>query len=534
MLKLLKIAADAIQETRRRIHDFQSLGKQLAKYQKSAKRCRLMISDWSDYWNIRSTDEKEAGIKRWGIEGWVIVEDELATIDELSLDILVLLSQFNEEKKVQEQLDSIAEHRARKPQGSAEKGPNTLKKKPPLSIKTKHEAQMVLSEPRRQALQSRIDKAKANQEALGLKKKLDLLFGNSAKISELCSDLEGHILSLDRFSEKRFLVRFPHLEKSVSLYTANREADLLYRRRLLAHSERLRKVALALYDSCSSIAAQDVRIPIEALAIEDLENHIWAYRVICEPTTAQARELKLQVVQEEPEENIYQSINDACRVAAQKIAHLICSAGLENPEYFALEVIQKKFEVARQSLAILLADTRRKIDNKEKLRLFPTQEREILSYQLAESAFLLLGTTWLSELSSTNLCRVQDVDRKAYLLKLPTWNDPRCYLLGKLQAYGIAGHLDVQCWSLGILLVEIKLGMKVEDFDERDGQVFLSLADESIIEIDGPELDIRCGPTYGRAIRHCFNPDTNLSRRGIGEHECRKMLKKLYQIVLVP
>jgi hypothetical protein len=89
----------------------------------------------------------------------------------------------------------------------------------------------------------------------------------------------------------------------------------------------------------------------------------------------------------------------------------------------------------RQSVAETLDQIAKHTAECDRWPLFPLYERNALSYILAESAILLLGTSWLSTLSCTNIIELQGDNADAYLLGILESDQRRSQLLVELKAY---------------------------------------------------------------------------------------------------
>jgi hypothetical protein len=531
-IKLLSLAGQTILSFKRHIDDYQILGKKLQDHQEDAEFCKMRLECWSRFWGISSSDEASTGIKQWGVEGWKIVEKMLARVDDRCEDLVISLAPFNSDEEVGKHLDALAERRERKANQPPTK---KLQKDPPSTVELQSAFFASLSsDSRREALQKRQGQAKALGAVVGVKAKLDLVHGTSNKITKQIGDLKDSIAALEDLSHQIFLDRYPDLPSSASVTERRNAVEKNHHEEMLGHAERLRTAAKELYQTCCNRHAEDVRLTMEMLAMEDLERHVSTYRVIYEPTTDQSQVLTMQALKCAPSGEVYETFEDAFKVALQNAGHVAFHLGAKDVQYYAVQIFPNKSRLERQSLADVLEEIAKMAKKVDRWELLPVPERDRLAYLLAESALFLLGTSWLSALSSKNLSRPQDQQNAPYLLRILESDQRRCRLLRILKQAAAQNLLDLQCWSLGILLIEVKLGVKVIDVIGRDNRVLLVLADESEIDIDGTQLTGMCGSAFSAAVRHCFKPTTELSSRNFDDKKYRRMLERFYKRVFLP
>lgn len=307
-----------------------------------------------------------------------------------------------------------------------------------------------------------------------------------------------------------FCSRYPDVQRSASVNERVEAVERRHHQKILEHAQKLRTAAGVLYQICSSRSI-DPRLAIESIKAEDLECETSTYRVIYGATSQSCQEFIVRALHAKPPEGDCSTFDNACKTALDAVTHFGSPIGVETTQYYALQIFAKQIHLQGQTLAGLLEDIVEK-PTVDRWSLFRIQQRWGLSYFLAESSLFLLGTSWLSSLSSVNLNRLQDDEDHRYLLRTLEADQERCTLLLKLRAWAKMGLIDLECWCVGILLVEIMYGFKVLNVVKWEGRILLVLADESRIGTDGLEVKGRWGTTYSKAIAHCFKDSTQLSK----------------------
>lgn len=131
------------------------------------------------------------------------------------------------------------------------------------------------------------------------------------------------------------------------------------------------------------------------------------------------------------------------------------------------------------------------------------RERIEVAYRLVKCGLLLLGTSWLSSLDTSNITRV-DASGKETRYRL--FVGPR---IGES-----AGHHDLQTHRVGQVLRELALGSNIGDYDAK---------------IDLSLVSTEFGPQYKRAIEFCYDPRIP---DGMSSVNTRKDFEPFHQAIL--
>lgn len=528
-IAIIGLAAQSFLAVKGTIEEYRSVGDKLLGIQKDFALSKIRLDAWCAAWRIRSTDQKTFGVRLWGLEGWELIEWKLSAIDELCEDLIRFLEPFSSnDKEILEYVTKLNERREMAMRTSGKR----LVKKPPPSIQAKAEFLANLPEDRREALKQKKDRQKAIAGVTGVGAKLDLILGTSEKAGKKSTTLQECIDILGSVSLDLFCSRYPDVQRSASVNERIEVVEKRHQQKILEHAQKLRSAAAVLYQICSSRSI-DTRLVIEPINAEDLECETATYRVIYRATSQSCQEFNVRALQAKPPEGDCNTFDNACKTALDAVTHFGLPIGVERTQCYALQIFAKRIQLRRQTLAELLGDISYR-STVHRWSLFPIQQRWGLSYLLAESSLLLLGTSWLSALSSVNLNRLQDGEAPGYLLRALEADQERCTLLLKLRAWAKIGLIDLECWCVGILLVEIMYGLKVLNVVKWEGRILLVLADESRIGIDGLEVKGRWGTTYSKAIAHCFKESTQLSKEGRNKETYHDMLAEFYKVVFLP
>ena len=131
------------------------------------------------------------------------------------------------------------------------------------------------------------------------------------------------------------------------------------------------------------------------------------------------------------------------------------------------------------------------------------RERIEVAYRLVECCLLLLGTSWLSSLDTSNITRAHASGKEA---RYRLFVGPK---IGQSDS-----HHDLQTRRVGQVLRELALGSNIGEYDE---QIDLSL------------VSTEFGPQYKRAIEFCYK--TGIPN-GMSFVNTRKEFEIFYQVIL--
>jgi hypothetical protein len=542
-IKLLSLVATVATDLSKNAAKYKTFAKDLKEHQEITEDCRCRINEWSRGWGLETTGDATYGLKVWGVDGWRRVCGRLSKVDENCLEVVSSLAEFElDEKKIVQYSEALEARRAEEAAEAEQlrdnsttgkvRKPSKLQKARPLRIKAKHDYYAALPNERQFAIQARKDERKAISKLSDVAKKLEFVFGKRGEIIQQCSDLKSSVDYLEQRSLQIFLSRYTHLGSSASI--DDRIAAIEERHMALENAESLRKAAILLYQHCARTTSEhqrDIRIAVESIAARDLEENISTYRVLYEPTGTHAQELTVQCLSSRPVGDIFAEFDEAWAAASvQENVHF--SSTLD--AYYALKRLALSPVEPQESLAESLEslDSKGTIGRHTK---FPISQRQALAYQIAGSALRLLGTSWLSALSSKNITPFRKAHNSEYLLRVLQSDQRRCGLLQRLERHGASGRIDVQLWSVGILLFEIMMGAKVTEIIEKHDRPYaLRLIDWSIVEVDGPGFQNMLGFELGGAVAQCFKANARLYDQDMSTDDYHAALMTFYEAVYLP
>lgn len=131
------------------------------------------------------------------------------------------------------------------------------------------------------------------------------------------------------------------------------------------------------------------------------------------------------------------------------------------------------------------------------------RERIEVAYRVAECCFLLLGTSWLSNLDSSNVTRAHATGKEA-----------RYRLLVGPRIGESDGYQDLQTRRVGQFLRELALGSNIGEYDP---------------SIDLSLVSVEFGPQYQRAIDFCYKP---IAPNEMSTLKTREEFEMFYQAIL--
>jgi hypothetical protein len=132
-------------------------------------------------------------------------------------------------------------------------------------------------------------------------------------------------------------------------------------------------------------------------------------------------------------------------------------------------------------------------------------ERMNIAYSIAESGLLLLGTSWLSALSSTTLKRLKHYQRATrYVLDI---KDAHNSLSNRLQ--NESRHIHLYIFTIGTLLAEVALGNAIKDVTRSSSGLELRVYKSGTLSYHSlrsivSDVEQVMGEEYSSAVKFCL------------------------------
>jgi hypothetical protein len=146
---------------------------------------------------------------------------------------------------------------------------------------------------------------------------------------------------------------------------------------------------------------------------------------------------------------------------------------------------------------------------------FPVTDRISLVFKLARSGLLLLGTSWLLDLTSKNIRRISDDD----------YDETSRFLLNTAASPpNDLTTVEPQTFKVGVLMAEIALALSIEHVQPQTGngsqlEFVVNFSSDStpdmhafIADLIVDDVYLRAGRQYGKAVGFCPQQSARLRR----------------------
>lgn len=539
---------------------------------------QVRLETWANLWDLSESTTNEFYIALWSTQRWESISTQLATIDNTSEDFarsLAKIVSHGDIQKIQAESQDTVSRRSRPgPRSSGEvdeglaggMGYNNTRA-------DKKRQQRIMNDVAKKAMRP---KAKAK-----------LVVFEAAQLSKLIDTLDEQFNRLDADSKNFFAAAHPNYQATASV---NERRETAAAKMVLQHALNTRDSSEALYQACLTLNHRDHERSLGRLARllrrggnsanqPNLEINLSLREKEGSPSVRQRqptflklhyhilipwpeREARLEVLVEAPVQSSDQRIDGLNQRSSEHISHssspiqnfkdacmLVQSqkycdfqASLEStPNTFRLtspsEPIQslshKQMHLAR---LLDLIQTKTSFESHEH---FPLSERLDLAYNIVECGLLLLGTSWLSNLSSKKIQRISRTDRE----------QRRRFILetGDFTNEDLAS-VEPQIFNVGVLLTEIAIGqpvLRIKKYETTSGSelhlVMASLLNFSLNSRSLPANQVvdrvnkSMGQRYSRAVEFCLQQSPIRKRpswRGFGDSHEWNVRDQAYRVIL--
>ncbi|MCJ1401480.1 hypothetical protein MMC11_004694 [Xylographa trunciseda] len=476
-LGMLNLAITLFQSLYKTIQEFRDAGKKLASLSDDFEIFQTRLEIWADYWNVQDETPDLLYIVWWTENGWRSIAKQLAAIDRTAEDFAKVLAKLIEPLELRK-LDNDAQRMIMKinRNGSEEREvPGQSKKVIGPGLRAQR------------AEQTRILGSLA-KEATTWDDKVRFVLTKSDKLAEYRDDLNERFNGLSKDAMDFFAMSHPSAELAASRDSRRRLAAASM---LLQRALQTKAASEALYRSCLlpsergetsdlipnlGFKRNQLRLEIDLLLAETenrviseglLDSSTLHYHLLLSSSpSAGWREFLVEGPMKPSSGG-----NDQSSFWTTHSFEAACSAleiqqscdfqaapedGTGTTLHFRIsrptDPIQDKQQKESQ-LWGFLAEIQNKLSAELHAR-FPQTERLDLAYRVAEYGLLLLGTSWLSNISSKKIQRIYR----------PARGHRRRYLMeAELSGAKHLSSVEPQTFLIGVLLTEIAAAQPILD-----------------------------------------------------------------------
>ena len=477
-LGTLKLAGDLLKWLATTLNEWREAGSKIAQLTRDFNVFKVRLEVWSHKtWKIDIEIDDGAFAEYWGVE-WTVILDQLTTIDEMVLDFTRILSKILPEASLRK-LDGESQNWIRSKRiGSIDEWTDST------GFDERHGLRAMRTEACRWLKQR-------TNDSLSVAQKAEYVFFKSGVLTEYLADLNERYYRLRQDAEDFYYAQHPDLVRDASL-TVRREqsASSLLLRNVLetkVASEILYWACLDLngttiadYEALTTHTGASKHFNV-CLALEldlilsqntrsdsgDCTMQLLYHLIVPWPDTSKQCEILIEgptTSNQDTLPRLAEALKDIDKLRAYTAART--KSYLDFQETLRIDLsLHTKFRLMAPTEEVQfvshrnteLANLLQLIQNQtsiESYERFPRSERINLAFKVAECGLILLGTSWLSGLKSTNIKRLSRGD---------SFRERRFLLESRLPEVEDIPAVEPQTFNIGVLLTEIATGQVVEE-----------------------------------------------------------------------
>lgn len=560
-LGALNLAKTLFQYLSKIVQQYRGAGAKLLDLSESFDSFEVRLAIWAECWDVRNTTPDIFYVALWTPGGWRSMSRQLAAIDKTSGDFVKVLSKLVDPEDLRS-LDATLPALAATIEPEVAE---TLQSAHPVGLRAQ------------QAAKTR-ELAKLAKKAVSWDNKAKFVLTKSDQLTEYLGDLKDRFTVLSSDALNFFAATHPSVEMSASILTRRRIATASM---LLQRALETKAASEALYQSCLSwnqgtlpgivagqIGANDeaplnmakkTRLEMDLLSggmdgFTSLHYHL----LISSPTTSTWQEILVEgpLLDRVQRGLTVQNLEAAwTTLQSQQLCELQAAwedAHVNNTLHFHLTLpadpIRPDLYRGNGLSGLLLEiQARTSADSHER---FPVRERLELAYKVAECTLLLLGTSWLSNISRKKIRRTPRLGQGQ------RW---RYFLEAGRPEINEFDSVEPQTFNVGVLLTEIATAqpvLRIMRFEMSDRNVELDLVMSSLRDGVAAQrkfppaqvvkrVDEHMGQRYSEAVEFCLQQSQKYKRpewariREFGswrerEDAYRSILQDYYVMVYTP
>lgn len=456
------------------------------------------VQGWIKFWGFDKLMTDELYKAYWGEDGWNEIGSQLAVVSIKCADLAAFIDKALPPTNIYDQLPEDDRRRARE---------CLDRRAPPVRVRQAFGLRIP-----RFGTDQKVEEIRLLEEHMARRtsafKKGKYVLSSSKKVQKHLKALEDDFDALKRLVKTAWPLQHPNVDyRSSTLIERHLAALTNARRFLVQEAKEDRQAAKALY-SCCSTTRQALKLELSLLdtsgGLRNKRFHIFV------PTVPYHDYLEMSTVilrDDPPLPNLdwQDNLRDACDKVCQEERGFLCLPSANQ------NGIAGSLREARDKLWFSLGKRAMHVGGLNLSRLnvslvsLVAAERLELAYSVVETGLILLGTPWLSSLSSTALKRFKTGQQPPrYVLEINELHN-----LVRMRLWDQNKDLHLYIFTIGIILVEIALRTVIRDLRQLGSRLEFFVAGS-----DGEKwrsanhvtslVSEQLGAAYSDAVKFCL------------------------------
>ena len=544
-IALLDMARQGFESFKKDYKDYKKFGQKIAKSHRDCERVNFLIEELSIYWDLKDQMSDEWYKAFWGDRGWRLIQEQLAAVLIQCEGLAAMIGKVLPESIY----DQIPRADRKRIEARLHENARGADSQEAIHSQTLRRVTRILKKMiKNDAWKCKIQEIRVVEEYITYTttpgKKAKYILGSCDQLETHLKDLEHDIKNLAELAEKAWRNRHG-TDHSASSRTDRQIIALSETHKpVLREARRHRDETKALHHCCIS-TVDSLKLEMSLLEGSPAENQSKVFRIF---VPQQGRSVHLEVItrilgNDAPtnEVKFRHDFPSACEEAhkggqalfwTRPGGNLGLVASSRQKIWFSLSKAADPLyqnELSMLSLSLRLRD----ITIAEKLEL---------AYSIVESSLTLLGTPWLSALSSQTLkqYRINNRQPPRYVLSIKETDQN----LIRNRFYSEKGALEQCIFRVGILLAEIALGTVIQKFGKTNLGLQLVIMEHETtaqrqcsVHLIVHKVEKEMGKSYSEAVGFClqdpWEPGTLYDPSFKQEEQAMELLEVCFNNILL-
>ena len=542
-IALLNMARQGFERLKKDYKAYKSYGQSVAKSHRSCEQVYYLIEEWSNFWDLKVRMSDEWYKAYWSERGWRLIQEQLAAVLIQCEDLAAIIDRVLPEH-IYDQISEADKERIKRclserAQRAVYRDAHHLQPLGKVARMLRNKVRNGARVP--ETIEIRIlEEHITNATTVG--KKAMYILSSCGQLQTYLKDLEEEIKKLERLAETAWRDRHGTDYRVLSKTDIQIIALTETHRYVLREAETQREETKALHHCCIS-TLDNLKLEISLLDGSPAENRSKVFRIFVPQS---GRNMHLEVItrilgKDAPTHKVKWRPDFS---SASKEAHKGGQCLLwtwPRVKFDPVASRQKTWFSVSKATSPLYENEPSIVSLSMRLRDITIAEKLELAYSIVESSLILLGTPWLSALSSHTLKQygIEHRQPHRYILSI---NEIAPGLTGNLSQLG-KGTLELYIFRVGTLLAEIALGSVVQKFEKTGSGLQLVITDDAKAQRScSPHLIVNkvkkaIGTSYSEAVGFClqdpWEPGTSYDSSFNEEEQAMDLLELCFNNILV-
>ena len=554
-IALLNMARQGFESLKKDYKDYKNYGQKVAKTHRSCEQMYYLIEEWSSFWDLNVQMSDDWYKAYWSERGWRLIQQQLAAVLIQCEDLAAIIDKalpehiFDQISEVdKERIERRLRERAQRIQirlsGRAQRA--SYRDAPHLHPLGRV-ARMLRNKFKNGVWATQTTEIRVLEEhisnATTVRKKAMYLLSSYDQLQTYLKDLEEEFKKLERLAETAWRDRHG-TDYRVSSKTDKQVIALTETHRYVLREAKTQIEEVKALHHCCISTPDNLKLGISLLDGSPAEKKSKIFRIFVPQS---GRNVHLEVVtrilgKNAPtnEVKFRPDFSSACKEVHKGGQCLLWT--LPGVKSGPVASRQKTWFSVSKVAGPLYQNEASMISLSMKLQEITVAEKLGLAYSVVESSLILLGTSWLSALSSQTLNQYRVNRRQAprYILSIKENN--QSLIRNRFQSE--KGGLEQRIFRIGILLAEIALGTVIQDFRKTVSGLQLVITEHETraqrsysLQLMVNKVERQMGKSYSEAVGFClqdpWEPGTLYDSSFIQGEHAMELLEVLYNNILV-